>query len=109
MRAHLTNIARLALMVSLIIAINYDWSLWWVLGVPWVILCLAGIILTIPFFLVIGLAAGAAQADWMSDSFIIMLAFVTPTGLSIFAHSAYKRFVSRNPKDESSGATSDKV
>lgn len=51
--------------------------------IPWAILCILGIVGTIPAIFVIGIGAGAAQADRMSDEFIIGLVFVTPTVLAI--------------------------
>ncbi|MBG7608848.1 MAG: hypothetical protein IZT59_12590 [Verrucomicrobia bacterium] len=36
---------------------------WWVAVIPWVLLCILGIIATLPVVFVIGVGAGAAQAD----------------------------------------------
>lgn len=42
-----------------------------------------GILATLPIVVVMGIGAGAAQADWMSDEFIMGLVFVTPTILAM--------------------------
>ena len=51
--------------------------------VPWAILCALGLLAAIPVVFAIGIGAGAAQADWMSDGFVIGLVFVLPTILAI--------------------------
>ena len=61
----------------------YDSPFWWVAVIPWFCLCIFGFLATLPIFIVIGIGAGAAQADWMSDEFIIGLVFVTPTILAM--------------------------
>lgn len=55
-----------------------------VVAICWSAICISGILLSLPLFLMIGIGAGAAQADWMSDGFAIIVFIVIPTGLSIF-------------------------
>lgn len=66
-------------------------SMWWIAAIPWAAVCIVGIIATIPIVALIGIGAGAAQADWMSDGFIIGLLIVTPTTLSLMASELMKR------------------
>ena len=49
----------------------------------WLVLCVFGVLATVPVVMVIGIGAGAAQADGMSDEFAIGLVFVLPTILAI--------------------------
>ena len=84
------NILRILLCIASITLATYDSPFWWVAVAPWAVLCLVGIILTIPIVFIIGMGAGAAQADWMSDEFIFTLVFITPTALSLFWHSLIK-------------------
>ena len=58
--------------------------LWWAAAVPWVLLNLPGLLLTtIPGLLLLALPAGNAQADWMSDPFLIILCIALPTAASM--------------------------
>lgn len=72
-----------------------NWAWWWVAAVPWAILCWLGITLAIPLWILaiiaIGISAGGAQADWMSDGFVIGLAIVTPTILAMAAAEYLRR------------------
>lgn len=54
-----------------------------VVGLIWLVLCMAGVLLMISVLLVIGVGAGAAQADWMSDGFVVVVFFVMPTVVSV--------------------------
>ncbi len=63
--------------------VSIESPLWWIAVIPWAILCIFGIVATIPAIFVIGIGAGGAQADWMSDAFIIGLVFVGSTVLAI--------------------------
>lgn len=84
------QILRLIAGVASVALIEYESPFWWVGVVPWVFLCIFGILTTLPVIFVMGIGAGAAQADWMSDEFIIGLVFVTPTILAI-AIAEYRR------------------
>ena len=58
--------------------------LWWTATVPWVLLNLPGLLLTtIPGFLLLAVAEGSAQADWMSEPFLITLCITLPTAASM--------------------------
>jgi hypothetical protein len=61
------QILRVVLGVALAIVASMESIFWWVPAIPWAVLCSMGLLLTIPIVLVIGIGAGAAQADWMSD------------------------------------------
>jgi len=80
---HIISLAQVTLGVLTALAVSTDISLWWVPGIPWMIISIIGIVLTIPLVMIIGMGAGCAQADWMSDGFIITLCFVIPTTLSV--------------------------
>lgn len=80
-----------------VLLVSIDSPLWWLAVVPWAVLCIFGIVATIPALIVIGIGAGAAQADWMSDSFIIGLVFVTPTVLAIAIAELYRWWINRLP------------
>jgi hypothetical protein len=69
-----------------IMAFSKEWALWWIPGIPWIIVSILGILLTLPLAFVISIGAGCAQADWMSDAFIITLCFVIPTTLAVGAN-----------------------
>jgi|688.fasta_scaffold814899_2 cell division protein FtsW (lipid II flippase) len=77
------QIFRLLTGASIVILIVKDSPYWWFAAIPWVILCIFGILATLPLFVFVGINAGGAQADWMSGGFIIGLVFVTPTILAI--------------------------
>lgn len=70
-------------------------SLWWIAGVPWIILCIFGMVSTLPLILVIFGMAGGAQADWMSDGEATILFFVVPTAMAIFISECWRSFWSR--------------
>lgn len=79
-------------MVPVSIGVATLWpGFWWVPCLPWALLNILGIVATIPqlipLLFVIGLSAGTAQADWMSDGFVYSVCFVLPTAISIaFSH-----------------------
>ena len=77
------QIFRLFTGASLVILIVKDSPYWWFVAIPWMILCIFGVLATLPLFVLVGINAGGAQADWMSDEFIIGLVFVIPTILAI--------------------------
>jgi uncharacterized membrane protein YcjF (UPF0283 family) len=77
------QILRVIAGIASVLIVAVDSPLWWIAIIPWAILCILGIIATLPIFLLIGIGAGAAQADWMSDGFIIVVCFVIPTFLAI--------------------------
>ena len=85
------QILRVVLGITLAIMASLESSLWWVPAIPWAVLCSLGLLLTIPIVFVIGIGAGAAQADWMSDGFIIGLVIVTPTILAMIAAAVTSR------------------
>ena len=73
-------------------------NLWWLPVLPWAVLCLHGILLTIPLALVAGLGAGAAQADWMSDEWILTLCLIIPTGFSLALSFFFRRMQMFSPR-----------
>ena len=77
------QIFRLFTGASLVILIVKDSPYWWFAAIPWMILCIFGILATVPLFVLVGITAGGTHADWMSDEFIIGLVFVIPTILAI--------------------------
>ena len=56
----------------------------------WAILNFIGLLLLIPVIVVIGLGAGAAQADWMSDGFVFVVCIAFPT-LAACSFSEFSR------------------
>ena len=54
-----------------------------VVGLIWLVLCIAGVLLMIPVVLCVFSMADGAQADWMSDGFVVVVFFVMPTVLSV--------------------------
>lgn len=79
------QVLRVVLGITLTVLVSMESSMWWLAAIPWAVVCMFGIIATIPIVALIGFGAGAAQADWMSDGFIIGLVIVTPTTLSLIA------------------------
>jgi membrane protein DedA with SNARE-associated domain len=75
-------------------------SYWWIAVVPWVIFNIIGIVLSIPLIIIIGIGAGAAQADWMSDEFICVLIFVVPTVLAVLASTLFKSLKDRKMRNQ---------
>ena len=67
MTARHDQILRVVLGITLAIMASLESPLWWVPAIPWAVLCSLGLLLTIPIVLVIGIGAGATQADWMSE------------------------------------------
>jgi hypothetical protein len=67
--------------------------------VAWLVMCWKGILLVLPFAGLLFISAAEAQADWMSDTFAMLLFFVIPTLLSIFWDAA-KTVKSRQPGNE---------
>lgn len=72
--------------------------IWWVGVIPWAVLCVFGIFATVPLVCLVGMGAGAAQADWMSDAFLWGLLFVTPTLLAIGIAEVCKRWSFRGDR-----------
>ena len=93
------QILRVVLGVALAIMAAMESSFWWGPAIPWAVLCSMGLLLTIPVVLVIGIGAGAAQADWMSDGFIIGLVIVTPTVLAVVVSAITNRKKARPPSE----------
>lgn len=77
------QLIRVFLGVLLAVLVSFESPLWWIAAAPWAALCFLGLIATLPIVLVIGIGAGTAQADWMSDTFAIGLVIVTPTTLAV--------------------------
>lgn len=73
MRVYQCQLLRLLLGTALTVLAAYESPLWWIVAIPWAILCVFGILATVPLLIPIRIGAGAAQADWMSDGFIIGL------------------------------------
>lgn len=90
------TLAQISLGILTAMAFSRGWPVWWIPGVPWIIVSILGILLTLPFFFVIGIGAGGAQADWMSDTFIIYLCFVIPTTIAVGANYCIA-WLSRRP------------
>jgi hypothetical protein len=86
---------------SSVALLAHESSFCWIAVIPWLFLCLWGIIATLPVVFVIGFLAGAAQADWMSDEFMFGLFFATPTILAI-AIAEYVKRRERRMSDASS-------
>ncbi|MGC6582663.1 MAG: hypothetical protein ACON4K_10135, partial [Akkermansiaceae bacterium] len=76
------------LALLLIMGVFYlHWPTWivWPLGLAWLGFCLPGAIVTFGgLVLLFSLdGRGPAQADWMSDEFVIVVSVVIPTVLSM--------------------------
>ncbi|MCH7229209.1 hypothetical protein, partial [Haloferula sp. A504] len=93
------QILRVTLGIALAILASMESSFWWLPAIPWAVLCAMGLLLTIPIVFVIGIGAGAAQADWMSDGFIIGLVIVTPTVLAVIVSAIANRRKARRPAE----------
>ena len=89
MKKYIIQILRVATCVLTLVLVQNELSLWWVAAIPWAVLNIVGILLSIPILLIIGAGAGAAQADWMSDEFIFTVLFIIPTVLAISASSLF--------------------
>jgi len=85
------QILRVILGVALAITVSMELAFWWVPAIPWAVVCSMGLLLAVPIVLVIGIGAGAAQADWMSDGFIICLVIGMPTVLAVIASASANR------------------
>jgi hypothetical protein len=83
MNSPVSQLLRLLTGTVSVLLVMVESPLWWMAVIPWAVLCVFGIIATIPALIVIGIGAGAAQADWMSDAFIIGLVFLMPTILAV--------------------------
>ncbi len=83
MHSHRYQLLRILTATVAVLLVSIESPLWWVAVIPWAILCIFGIVGSIPAILVVGVGAAAAQADWMGDAFVIGLLFVTPTVLAI--------------------------
>ncbi|BCX49038.1 hypothetical protein HAHE_29460 [Haloferula helveola] len=66
-------------------------DLWALPLVIWATLNFAGLLVLLPILFIIGLGAGAAQADWMSDSFEFIVFIAIPTAASIIFASVSRR------------------
>ena len=103
------NTARIILLICMIIATYTECSLWWIVAIPWAISCIVGIFITLPFIALIGIMAGAAQADWMSDEFVIFVFFIIPTALSFVGEKFLGRmFSKKKPKYKATQNTEQK-
>lgn len=85
-KIHILSLTQIITGILMVIAAEADSSLWYIPGVLWLILCVIGVVLTIPLICVIFIAAGGAQVDWMSDTFTIIVFFVIPTTLSVLVN-----------------------
>ena len=86
-----SHVLRLVTGGASVALMEHESAFWWVAVIPWLFLCILGIMATIPLFFFIGAGAGAAQADWMSDEFIIGLVFVLPTFLAVVIAEVSRR------------------
>ena len=82
------QILRLLSGAASVLVLVYEPPLWWIVIIPWAILCIFGIIATIPS--VVAVSAFGAQADAFSDAFDIGQFVVMPTLLSILIAELYK-------------------
>jgi hypothetical protein len=102
---------RVFLGILLAVLVSKEISLWWVVAIPWAALCIFGIVATIPIVILIGVAAAGAQADWMSDAFVIGLTIVTPTILAMAGSAlmdfwwSKQEFASESTKAEQAGSS----
>ena len=78
-----------------VVLFSMESPIWWLAVLPWAVLCILGILMTLPLVMLIGIGAGAAQADWMSDGFIIGLNFVCPTVFALIIAETIKRYWTR--------------
>lgn len=92
MRRVAGHVSRIVLCVGTILLLEYSPELWWIMGVPWIVMTIFGILATIPLLMVIGMIAGGAQADWMSDAFVIVLLLIAPTVMATVISEVYSLF-----------------
>jgi hypothetical protein len=89
------QILRVTTCAASIALVSSDSPHWWIAVVPWAMLNIVGIALSLPLVLLVGIGAGAAQADWMSDEFIYTLIFIAPTAFAVAASTLFKWFRNR--------------
>jgi hypothetical protein len=90
------NFWRVASALVLIFLVSSDSPYWWIVAIPWLTLNLVGFLAIAAAFVVFAAgAAGGAQADWVSDSIVIMTLFAAPTALSIAASLLFRRYLRR--------------
>jgi len=104
---------QISLGIVTVASMALEWEMWWVPCIGWAAFSIVGILLTLPLIIVIGIGAGAAQADWMSDKFIFTLCFVIPTILAVSANIVIAWFKRRRKESirngDGSGAKSGRV
>jgi hypothetical protein len=81
--------------------ISLSWQLetllFWMTLIVWIVLCFFGILVVfIPLTILIGIGAGAAQADWMSDAFVFWVFFAVPTFAAMGMSELFRWRASRN-------------
>ncbi len=97
------NIARLLLMTATAMTSLFAWDSVWIPAIPWAICCFYGVVLAAPIVLGVGMLSAGAQADWMSDEFMVTLLFVLPTVLSMLVKPTI-RLIQRMASDNSENA-----
>jgi NADH:ubiquinone oxidoreductase subunit K len=95
MKKYILHILRVATCAASIALVYSESPFWWIAVTPWAMLNIIGIALSLPLILLIGMGAGAAQADWMSDEFIYTLIFIAPTAFAVAASTLLKWFRNR--------------
>ncbi|MEC5126144.1 hypothetical protein VSU19_05255 [Verrucomicrobiales bacterium BCK34] len=83
MNSPTSQILRVLSACALMFLINIESPFWWIAAITWAVLCIFGIVATIPFAFVVGIVSGVVQADWMDDAFLAGLECVTPTILAL--------------------------
>jgi ABC-type uncharacterized transport system permease subunit len=99
MNSTTSQILRLILGTASVVLAANDSQYWWVAVFPWMLICILGIIATIPILFIVGIGAGATQVDWMSDEFIWGLVLVTPTVLSVTIAHIFKHWLKSSSSD----------
>ena len=74
---------RCILGTATVVTLSYAEDFWWIPGIPWIAICITGLLAIFPFLFIAMLGAAGAQADWMSDAFVIVAFFAAPTIASI--------------------------
>ncbi|MEP4079042.1 hypothetical protein [Haloferula sp.] len=75
----------------------------WIPVFPWAILCIVGIVCTLPLIVVLFGLAGGAQADWMSDTMAAFVFIVIPTAISVSASELFHTYRQRKSKQAGHG------
>jgi hypothetical protein len=86
-RVHYLNLLRILLCAVIVLFPKDQYIFVWLPISAWAVLCIKGIILSLPYTFLLFLSAAGAQADWMSDSNANFTFFILPTLLSIFVEA----------------------